>query len=136
MKKTLWVLAVISWVSTSVLAFPIDQDRSYLNRIMLYNDSPYTISYLFWNNSIPSSAYYIQRGSTDLYHSGIGDSAAILVFSACTEATPYGGPCRTYEWHILPQMYNAELISTIHIKSIYDVTVSCLDGSATSCIVN
>lgn len=136
MKKILWLLAVISWASSSASAFATGQDRSYLNRIMLYNDSPYPISYLFWNKSMPSNLYSIQRGSTDLYHSGIGDSAAILVFSACTEATPYGGACRTYERHILPQMYNAELISTIHIKSIYDVAVTCLDGSATSCIVD
>jgi hypothetical protein len=136
MKKILWLLAFICSVSSSTSAFAIGQDRSYLNRIMLYNDSPYAISYLFWNNSISSNTYYIQRGSTDLYHSGIGDSFAKLVFSACTEGAPYGGRCRTYEWHTLPQMYNAELISTIHIKSIYDVAVTCLDGSATSCIVN
>jgi hypothetical protein len=109
------------------------QERSFWNPVMVYNDAPYDVQYSV-NSAIAGQFYYLNKGARDVYHAGINDTRVYLVVGACTEVNK-AGECASVITHRFPNLYNAELISAIRIKSVANVVVTCLDGGATSCLV-
>ncbi len=104
--------------------------RDYWNPITVHNFAPYAVYYSI-NNDVD---YLLDRNETDIYHSGVGDQRAFIVFRGCSERNP-NGECVTYISHMLPDYYNAEKIATINIKSVLEADITCVDGTTTSCVI-
>lgn len=104
--------------------------RDYWNPITVHNYAPYAVYYSI-NNDVD---YLLDRSETDIYHSGVGDSRAYIVLRGCSERNA-NGECVTYISHMLPEYYNAEKIATINIKSVFEADITCVDGTATSCVI-
>jgi hypothetical protein len=132
-------LSLVTLTSSTVMAAShaerrnCHKNREYWNLITIHNIAPYDLIYRFANSKSAGNEYGIEQSSTDLYHSGVGDARVTIVLSGCTERNLNGG-CTTYTQHALPGIYNAEQISTINFKSVFDVEITCLDGSSTSCL--
>lgn len=136
MKKLIFTSLLALSITCSTLAQNNDT-RSRGNPVTLYNDTPLDTNYMFVSKSTRGfGVFSIDSGKTDIYHSGFGDTHARLYLGACVEKSPSGMTCTTFISNIIPQIYNVELISKIHIKSLYEIEVTCLDGGFTSCLVN
>lgn len=146
MKKLICAIGMISWLCACTSAFAahdanqgsLSQDRYYRNSIILYNDAPYDITYTIMCAGYYVIPYSIMSGSSGFYYTGAGDTNAWLRLVGCTEFKSNGGRvsgCLSYVEHHIPQKFNAELVKSIHIKSVYDVEVTCLDGGTTSCLI-
>lgn len=109
-------------------------NRSYWNRITVFNHASYDIEYAFLTDVPLDQMYYIKRNSQDTYHSGLGDKHARFLVKACTERDPNGFCLNYVGWSTTSDYYNAEEISAVKIHSAYNVEVICRDGSSTSCI--
>jgi hypothetical protein len=136
MKKLILASLVTLFIACPTLANN-NETRSRGNPVTLYNDTPLDMNYMFVSKSTRGfGVFSIDSGATDIYHSGFGDSHARLYLGACLERGSSGYACLTHISNIIPQIYNAELISKIHIKSLYEIEVTCLDGGSTSCLLN
>jgi hypothetical protein len=139
MKGSIVAMCLTALLSSSVAAVSgaeygqQNHNISYWNPVTIYNDAPYDIQYSFSSLS-GGNYYFLNKGKTDVYHSGIGDSRAELVVNACTEVNKEGA-CLNVVTHITPVFYDVGLIKAIHVKAVNVVTVTCLDGGALSCIV-
>lgn len=121
-------------VSTAIFASQAEQSkvRSFWNPVMIYNDAPYDIEYAFYSPT-GGHFYFVERGKTDVYHSGVADKRVSLLVAACTEVNNQG-KCVNVITHVAPGYYNAELIKAIHVNSVYDAKVMCYGGVA-SCML-
>jgi hypothetical protein len=145
LKKLICAIGMISWLCACTSTFAADdanqgsqnQERSYRNSIILYNNAPYDITYEIICG-MGHGPRPIMSGSSDLYYTGGTHTNAWLRLIACTEFKSNGGRvsgCLSYVEHQIPIEFNAELVKSIDIKSVYDVKVTCLDGGTTSCLM-
>jgi|SRR5688572_25187785 len=137
MKKIIITLFVItSFFSLPVFA-GVKAERSNVNAkwnaITLYNNTNTDIAYLI-SGSYGGAVYGIKRGGNDIYHSGMGDEFASIKIGVCNggvnrDQCPSFGPLAV----CVDGHYNADYIKSIQINSLSSCTVTCLDGSPTSC---
>lgn len=106
---------------------------AYWNPVTVYNDAPYDVQYSFSSHS-GGNYYLLPKGANEIYHSGLGDSSAEIIVSACTEKSKEGN-CVNIVTHIFPIFYNVEMIKDVHILSVMTIKVTCLDGGLLSCVV-
>ena len=134
MKKFIFLSLLATAMATPTFAHS-NNAKAYWNAITLYNESPYRIYYTFcgWFTLWPwDNTYSIKPGETDVYHSGLGDTDDYLSIRGCSKESA-NGECLTVVYRTYH--YNSELIKSIHIKSLMDIEVTCLDGGSTSCVL-
>lgn len=141
MKGFILNLGLLALAVSSVTTFASVSDCSpsastrfaYWNPVTVYNDAPYDIQYSFASRS-GANSYFLPKGRSDVYHSGIGDSYAQIVVDACTERTK-DGACINVVTHVSPVFYNLGLVKDVHILTVASLKVTCLDGGIVSCVV-
>ncbi len=106
---------------------------SFWNPVTVYNDAPYDVQYSFSSHS-GGNFYLLPKGVNEVYHSGVGDNCAEIIIVACTEKSKEG-KCLNVVTHLSPVFYNVDLIKDVHILSVTNIKVTCLDGGMLSCIV-
>jgi hypothetical protein len=110
------------------------------NPITIKNNTPYDLAFRVVSRSFYGDAMYgIKKGSTDIYHSGRGDTTATLLVGVCSWMVKDGGLCTRVEPLTVANCfggvhYNAEKIKSIQVNSLKSCVVTCLDGSKTSCV--
>lgn len=128
MKRILIVLGLTALINSPVLAV---ESRDYHNPVTVFNYAPYDIQYQIGGK--PSFFYTVKKGGTDVYSAGVLDNRVLITIAACTDKNK-DGFCSTIVSHMNPQYYNANLIKSIQIKSVYDYRVICLDNGVTTCL--
>jgi hypothetical protein len=123
------ILGLTILVNSAVFAF---ESRDLHNPITIYNYAPYDIQYQIGGK--PSLFYTVKKGGSDVYSAGILDTRVLITVTACTDMK-VDGFCSTVASHMNPLYYNARLIKSIQIKSVYDYRVICLDNGVQTCIV-
>lgn len=106
------------------------------NRITIYNNTNSDISYIMETFSF-SAVYAIPRGRVDVYHSKYADEYLTVNIGVCKRMGD-NDSCVEYEQGSMQNCvnnvhYNGNLIDTIQVNSLTSCTVTCLDGSTTSC---
>ena len=104
------------------------------NAITIFNNTDTDIAYTVMG-AYGGAVYGIKSGLADIYHSGVGDEYAYFMVGTCQHMTNNGGRCdQAGPQQVCPNShYNADLIKAIYINSLTSCTVTCLDGSDTSC---
>lgn len=103
------------------------------NPIMIYNHTNTDIAYVMLG-ACGGFIYAIERGGMDLYHASTGDNYATFEVGICKNKI--GSFCYLYESLqncVNNVHYNADHIKTIDVNSLTSCTVTCMDGSSTSC---
>lgn len=130
-------LLALAVSSTGAIASVNDRNSSasfsYWNPVTVYNDAPYDIQYSFSSRS-GGNYYFIPKGKSDIYHTGLADSYAEIVVVACTEKSKEG-TCLNVVTHVSPVFYNVNMIKDVHVLSVASLKVTCLDGGLVSCII-
>lgn len=141
-----WVLTSLLMLMVGSSAYAAGSQHSDITMmfgapIIVHNDSSSDIAYSISSNSIfNDNIYGIKVGRADVYHAGTGDTRATIYAGNCSALSGNGLICHKVEGRSLVNCvnyvhYDINLVDTIHIKSPNACTVTCLDGSATSCIV-
>jgi hypothetical protein len=108
-------------------------ERGFWHGVTVYNDANYDVEYAMYNGS-RGKTYLVKKGGTDVYHTGVGDTRVAILVGACM-LPDSNGNCSSVPKRNSLRFYNAELIQDIHIKGVYNLQVTCVDGGSTSCLV-
>lgn len=108
--------------------------RSFGNTITVLNKAPYDIFYAV-KGRVGGWYYKVEKNASGVYRTNVGDSYAKISLLACLKSNPDGSCLNRGQWDS-PDYYNAELIKTIQVTSLYRFKVTCLDGTATSCLLD
>ena len=115
--------------------------KSMLNDISITNSTNKDVAYRVVSSSGSDNLYGIKHGKTDVYHAKTnGDKKVTFEMGECKRINSITGLCLEVDANSMKNSvsnkhYHAYLIKTIKISSINACTVTCLDGTATSCIV-
>lgn len=106
------------------------------NRITIYNNTGTNINYIMKTFSF-DSIYAIPSGKVDIYHSKYADEYLTIEIGLCHHMRD-NDTCDDVNYESLHNCvnnvhYNGNLIDTIQVNSLTSCTVTCLDGSTTSC---
>jgi hypothetical protein len=141
MKSSIVVICVFLLAALSVQAADIPEvSRDYFNKITLYNDTDYSLTYGFpeirdgWVLLTTQEAWF-KKGTTAVFVNIWGHHGVQIRVAACLKRDKFGY-CSDLRSGLSTQYYDFDFVKTIHIKSLYDFEVSCIDGSSTSCLVN
>lgn len=132
MKKLLIAAGLLLLVNLPVLAVK--------NAVTLNNRTNTDIVYML--QTIYNDGFYgIKASQSDVYHAGQGDEYATLLAGVCKFMPYNGGACKVVDGDTLRNCvggayYNFNLVKEVNINSLRGCTVTCLDGSTTSCKVN
>lgn len=145
MKKYLAALLLSSLFTGSVFAnTDLLQDKSQrfsgnLNNILIFNHTDKNLAYQIKEPSIfPNSVYQIPTGESDVYHTKFSDEKFTFIIGICTDMGHF--TCNEYDYYSFVRCtpnkkYNGNLVRSIDIDSLTTCSVTCLDGSTTSCVV-
>lgn len=139
MKGFILSLGLLALAVSSVITFASVSDRSsstrftYWNPVTIYNDAPYDVQYSFASRT-GGNYYFLPKGASDVYHSGVGDGYTRIVVVACTEKTKEG-TCVNIVTHVSPVFYDMGQVKDVHILTVANLKVTCLDGGLVSCVV-
>ncbi len=145
MKKCLAALLLTSLFNLPVHAemnFFGDKTQRFsgnLTDIIIFNHTDKNLAYQFLEPSIfPDSVYQIPMGESEIYHTKFSDEKMTLMIGVCTDMGHF--TCSGYDYYSFVRCtpnkkYNGNLIRSIDINSLSTCTVTCLDGTATSCVV-
>jgi hypothetical protein len=113
------------------------ESRGNGNPITIYNHTKHHIVYEMSTFGMFNGTYTITRGGSDVYRSKEYDEYATFKVGYCKKVDWFFGYCEDdpspLENCVNGEHYNADHIKTIHINSSTSCTVTCLDGSTTSC---
>lgn len=133
-------ICIFLMVALSVQAADIPEtSRDYFNPITLFNDTDYSIYYGFPLigdvSPLYTGDYHFKKGTSEVFVVPWGYHGVQIGVIACLKRDKFGY-CSDLRRGLSTQFYDLEFVKTIHIKSLYDFEVSCVDGSSTSCLVN
>ena len=144
MKNSITALSVLSLAlltSSQVYAgssTDTDQARSLVNTISIFNNTNNDIAYRVISTSLGDNLYGIKRGRNSSYNAKFGDTNATFEIGQC-KSINFAGLCVEADASSITNCvgntrYDAYHIKKIKINSLSSCTITCLDGSATSCI--
>lgn len=145
MKRCLATLLLASLFTCSAQAdmdFFADKVQRFsgnLNDILIFNHTDKNLAYQFLEPSImPNFVYQIPMGESEVYHTKFSDEKMTLMIGVCTDMGHFS--CNEYDYYSFVRCtpnkkYNGNLVRSVDINSLTSCTVTCLDGTTTSCVV-
>lgn len=108
------------------------------NKIVIYNDANTDIAYVMMG-TMSGAVYGLRRGANGIYVAGSNrfggtDTYTEIDVGTCTQLNDNGtcdAPGKMPA--CIPGHYNAELIKEVRVTSLTSCTVTCTDGTTTSC---
>jgi hypothetical protein len=128
------LVSLSSYAQDKVALTDTSASRSYGNTITVLNKAPYDIFYAV-KGRVGGLYHKVLKNASGIYRTNLGDSYARISLLTCLKSNPDGSCLSRGQWDS-PDYYNAELIKTIQVTSLYKFKVTCLDGTATSCLLN
>ena len=142
MKSLMVAICLFLMVAQSVQAADIPEtSRDYFNPITVFNDTDYSLVYgfpylpEFQVSNMNRNDYPFKKATSEVFVNPWGNHGVQIAVAACLKRDKFGY-CSDLRCGLSTQFYDLEFVKTIHIKSLYDFEVSCVDGSSTSCLVN
>ncbi|MBX9587230.1 MAG: hypothetical protein K2X50_08235 [Gammaproteobacteria bacterium] len=144
MKKCLAALLLTSLFNLPVHAEMALGDKTQrfqgnLSDIFIFNHTDKNIAYQFLEPSIfPDSVYQIPMGESDTYNTKFSDEQMVFKIGVCSDMGHFS--CNEYDYQGFVRCtpnkrYNGNKVRSIDITSLTTCTVTCLDGTATSCVI-
>lgn len=140
MKSSVKAMLLVLLVNAPVYATEMPRLQGTNNPITLYNHTTSNVGYTMKTFLIADRDYGIQAGKKSVYHSHYADEYLTVMVGVCALIS-WNGVCRemdyrTYKNCVNNVHYDGNLIKEIHIDSLRSCTVTCVDGSNDSCIVD
>ncbi len=146
MKKWLAALLLTSVITSSAQAemdFFGEKTHRFsgnLTDIIIFNHTDKNVAYQFLEPSIfPDTVYQVPMGESEIYHTKFSDEKMTLMIGICTDMGHFS--CSGYDYYSFVRctpnkLYNGNQVRSIDINSLSSCTVTCLDGTTTSCVVD